>query len=103
MKEKWFLIKHCLRGKCYAEENFHLRFWQKWFYIIKVTVCITLGRIFKGSENRWIRGEFIVVGCHSFHSFHNYSIGTDDISFVNITVGYGWKNWFYYEISDGWL
>jgi hypothetical protein len=97
------LIKYALKGFCWFENNWSLNIWQRIFYTVKIIVCIVLGREYKGEEWDWLGEYYVIVGRHSFEKFYNYELGAVDARFIDLTVGYGWRNWFYCELSNGWL
>lgn len=96
------LIKVVLEGRCQTDDEWHLNALQRYGYTIKAVICVLLGRRYTGREWDWL-GNFVTVGMHSFEKFYNYEIGATDATWIDITVGCGWRNWLYYELSDGWL
>lgn len=96
-RQKWKAFRNAIAGRCSdCQERSHSRL-SGFLHAIKAMICILLGWKWKSKDNGndWYRADKTEVLMFDYRTLY----AGWEANFL--TVGYGWRNWWYSIDSDG--
>lgn len=96
---QWEIIEQIWRERLRGHENYPFRWYHRWFYAFKATVCVILNR----RRDMYADPDAVdTVACLNYHGYTTMDSMSTQHDWHEVAVGYGvFKDWYFDMYGTG--